>query len=953
VSHLRVPGQAEPWEPPPARPDRIASPLQIMLEGPIGGAAFNNEFGRPNIAGYFRTLEQLGPDGTTWGYHKPIMIAGGLGAIREPDVEKLEAPAGSLIIALGGPAMLIGLGGGAASSMGSGASSAELDFASVQRGNPEMQRRAQQVLDACWAAGFTPDGNPILLVHDVGAGGLSNAVPELIEQSGRGGQVELRDIASAEAGMSPLEIWCNEAQERYVLAIDPQRLAWFDAQCRRERCPYTVIGVMDDSGDLIVRDRRAENRPVDMPLDVLLGKPPRTVKEFVRRGRDIPEAGLEVELDEACRRVLRMPAVADKSFLIHIGDRTVGGLVAQDQLVGPWQVPVSDVGVTARDYEGYAGEAMAMGERTPVAVLQPAAAGRLAVGEAITNILSANVRELTDIRLSANWMAASGVGQEDQALFDTVNAVSQLCCQLGIAIPVGKDSLSMQTRWQENDDARAVVAPVSLIVSAFAPVRDVRRTLTPQLAPVPGSHLYLVDLGRGQNRLGASCLAQAFVADGGPTPDLDRPADLQALFAATRELQDAGILLACHDRADGGLLATLCEMAFAGRMGLDIDLDTDAAVPALFAEELGLVLQVSDDDTATLARCFAGHGLDDCVSRVATVVAEDTIGIARRGQRCAQFSRTELHREWSSLTARMQALRDDPDCAQEAYAAATDPDDPGLSPRIDFDLQAAPAVATGSRPRVAILREQGVNSHVEMAAAFDRAGFEAVDVHMTDLLDGRRSLDDFRGLVACGGFSYGDVLGAGGGWAKSILFSERGRALFEAYFERSDTFTLGVCNGCQMLAQLAPIIPGAAHWPRFVANRSGQFEARLSLVEVRPSPSVLLQEMDGSRLLIATSHGEGRARFDAAGDRQLLENAGHVALCYVDNHGVATEHYPQNPNGSPGGLAGLCSADGRVTLMMPHPERVYRTVQHSWHPAEWGEDGPWIRLFRNARAWVA
>ena len=956
VSHLRVPGQPEPWEPPPARPDRLASPLQIMLEGPIGGAAFNNEFGRPNILGYFRTLEQAGADGTVWGYHKPIMIAGGLGAIRAPDVDKLEAPAGSLIVALGGPAMLIGLGGGAASSVGSGVSSAELDFASVQRGNPEMQRRAQQVIDACWAAGLTREDNPILLVHDVGAGGLSNAVPELIDQSRRGGQVELRDIPSAEAGMSPLEIWCNEAQERYVLAIDPQRLDWFDAQCRRERCPYAVIGIMDDSGDLIVRDRRAENRPVDMPLDVLLGKAPRTVKEFERRARPLPASGLGVDLVEACRRVLRMPAVADKSFLIHIGDRTVGGLVAQDQLVGPWQVPVSNVGVTARDFEGYAGEAMAMGERTPVAVLHPAAAGRLAVAEAVTNILSADVRTLPDIRLSANWMAASGAGAEDQALFETVNAVSELCCELGIAIPVGKDSLSMQTRWQDEAGKRAVVAPVSLIVSAFAPVADIRRTLTPQLAQLPGSVLYLVDLGNGCNRLGASCLAQAFAVDGGEPPDLSDAAALFASFKAVRELHDAGVLLACHDRSDGGLYATLCEMAFAGRAGLDIDLDVsaDKLTTALFAEELGVVVQVAADNSTQVEEVFGRYGLDAQLQCVATVTGADRIALAARGQGAASFTRTELHREWSRLTASLQALRDDPDCAAEAYAAATDPDDPGLSPRINFDLSVAagPAIKAGARPRVAVLREQGVNSHVEMAAAFDRAGFEAVDVHMTDLLEGRHTLDEFRGLVACGGFSYGDVLGAGGGWAKSILFSERGRELFAGFFARDDAFTLGVCNGCQMLAQLAPIIPGAEHWPRFVANRSGQFEARLSLVEITDSPSVLLQGMAGSRLLIATSHGEGQAKFGATGDIDALETAGGIALRYVDNHGAPTQHYPQNPNGSPGGLAGLCSADGRVTLMMPHPERVYRTVQHSWHPAGWGEDGPWMRLFRNARAWI-
>jgi len=958
VSHLQLPGDEQPWELSPGRPGRIASPLQIMLEGPIGGAAFNNEFGRPNILGYFRSFEQPGSENRHWGYHKPIMIAGGLGNVREVDALKGEVSAGSLLIVLGGPAMLIGLGGGAASSVGSGSSSAELDFASVQRGNPEIQRRAQQVIDACWSAGIDEaGGNPIEIIHDVGAGGLSNAVPELVDHSKLGAQVELRDIPSAEAGLSPLEIWCNEAQERYVLAIDPQRLDWFDAVCRRERCPYAVIGVLDDSAELVVRDRRAENRPVDMPLEVLLGKPPRTRKD-IRRRRPAPvETGLDCDLEEACRRVLRMPAVADKSFLIHIGDRTVGGLVARDQLIGPWQVPVSDVAVTARDFAGFAGEAMAMGERTPVAVLDPAASGRLAVAEAVTNMLAADVARLSDIRVSANWMAASGVGTEDESLFDTVSAVAEVCRDLKIAIPVGKDSLSMQTRWQNDTGEQAVVAPVSLIVSAFAPVGDIRRTLTPQLVQDPGSVLLLIDLGRGRNRLGASSLAQAFNEPGGLPPDLDEPGLLAALFSALRELAGRDLVLACHDRSDGGLWASLCEMAFAGRVGLDIDLplDADAITAALFAEEIGLVLQLRASDLDTVSACLARHGLDSVSGVVATVIDEDAVLLRASGEEQLRFTRTELHRRWSELTWRMQSLRDNPDCADQAYAAMTDPDDPGLSPQLTFDPAddiAAPYIASGSKPRVAILREQGVNSHQEMAAAFLRAGFQPVDLHMTDLVEGRRGLEDFSGLAACGGFSYGDVLGAGGGWARSIAFNARARDQFEAFFARQDSFTLGVCNGCQMLANLAELIPGADHWPRFIANLSGQFEARLSLVEVQPSRSILLDGMQGSRMMIATSHGEGRAEFAGPGDLAQLEAGEQLVLRYVDNHGRVAAAYPANPNGSPEGLAGLCSVDGRVTIMMPHPERVARTVQHSWAPPDWGADGPWLRLFRNARRWV-
>ncbi|MBL8225805.1 MAG: phosphoribosylformylglycinamidine synthase [Chromatiales bacterium] len=958
VSHLQVPGFPQPWEQTLGRPDRIASALSIMLEGPIGAAAFNNEFGRPNLAGYFRTFEAVVGPGLARGYHKPIMIAGGLGNILEADVHKADAPSGALLIVLGGPAMLIGLGGGAASSVGSGTSSATLDYASVQRGNPEIQRRAQQVIEACRARGATGGGNPILIVHDVGAGGLSNAVPELVDHSRRGARLDLRAVPSAEPSLSPLEIWCNEAQERYVLAIAPADLGWFDAVCARERCPYAVLGPLDDTRRLVVEDAVLGEPPVDLPLEVLLGKAPRTLMQVTRAPATVPPAGLgDIGLAEAIDRVLAFPAVADKSFLIHIGDRTVGGLTARDQLVGPWQVPVADVAVTALGFTTVQGEAMAMGERAPVALLDAPASGRLAVGEAVTNLLAAPVPDLGTVRLSANWMAASGYPGEDERLYDTVQAVAALCRELGISIPVGKDSLSMQTRWQGADGPRAVVAPVSLVVSAFAPVTDVRRTLTPQLAAEPGSVLLLMDLGAGRNRLGGSVLAQAFGRPGGAPPDLDEPSRL-ARFAAWLDAV-RGHVLAYHDRGDGGLFVTLAEMAFAGRVGLDAHVSPDSGggvLGALFSEELGAVVQVRAADVAVVQALARGQGLDACLHPVATVAAHPQLRISVGGEQVYAADRAALHRRWSELTWRLQSLRDNPETAAEAYAAVADEDDPGLSPRLTFDPAADPAapyVNTGARPRVAILREQGVNSQLEMAAAFLRAGFAPVDVHMSDVIAGRVSLQDFAGLAACGGFSYGDVLGAGVGWARSILFNARARDEFAAFFARPGTFALGVCNGCQMLSSLTELIPGTGHWPRFRANRSAQFEARLSLVEVLPSRSVLLAGMAGSRLLVPTSHGEGRAEFAVTEDLARCSDAGQLAIRYVDNHGRPAERYPANPNGSPEGIAGLCSADGRVTIFMPHPERVLRTLNHSWAPAGWGEDGPWLRLFRNARAYVA
>ena len=960
VSHLCIPGFRQPWEHTIGKPARIASALDIMLEGPIGAAAFNNEFGRPNICGYFRTLETALPgdaQGCARGYHKPIMLAGGLGNVRRGHVEKSEVSVSAPLVLLGGPAMLIGLGGGAASSLGSGASSEQLDFASVQRGNAEMQRRAQEVIDRCWALG---EHNPIELIHDVGAGGLSNAVPEAVAHSQRGARIALRAIPNAEPGMSPLEIWCNEAQERYVLALAPGTLERFGAIARRERCPYAVIGQITDDGVLIVNDRQFDNQPVHMPIQALLGKPPQMRREVRTRPRWQGASDCEtVDLREAVYRVLRLPAVADKTFLITIGDRSVGGQISRDQLVGPWQVPVSDVAVTLADYCHLRGEAMAIGERTPAALLDAAAAARLAVAEAITNILAADVAALSDVRLSANWMAACGVDGEDAALYEAVRAVAEeLCPQLGIAIPVGKDSLSMRTAWQEAGTSKSVIAPVSLIVSAFAPVQNVRRTWTPVLQSDRGeSTLLLVDLGRGRNRLGMSALAQVFNALGGAPADACEAQLLRAFAAAMIELRARELVLAYHDRSDGGLLVTLIEMAFAGHCGLEIALEHGggSALAQLFAEEPGAVLQIARQRVAEVLACLSAHGLADCVHSIGAPSAALRVRI-RIGEALLDESWSDLRRAWSQTSYHMRRLRDDPQCAEQEFAALLDEGDPGLSQQLSFDAQqdvAAPMIARGARPRVAVLREQGVNSQCEMAAALDRAGFEAHDVHMTDLLSGVRTLSAFSGLVACGGFSYGDVLGAGRGWARSILLHEHARLEFSRFFLRSDTFSLGVCNGCQMFAVLKELIPGAQHWPRFLRNRSEQFEARLSLVEILDSPSVLLAGMHGSRLPVAVAHGEGRAQFDSDEDMQHCLQAGLMAFRYVSNRGEPAQRYPANPNGAAQALAALTTPDGRVTVTMPHPERVYRTAQNSWHPREAGEDSGWMRLFRNARVWLA
>lgn len=959
VSNLRIPGFEQPWEQDFGRPGRIASALDIMIEGPLGAAAFNNEFGRPNVLGYFRTFEMQAESqsrATLRGYHKPIMIAGGVGNVRRMHVEKSEVPAGAKIVVLGGPAMLIGLGGGAASSVGSGASAEDLDFASVQRGNPEIQRRAQEVIDQCWAMG---ESNPILLIHDVGAGGLSNAIPESVAHSHRGGRIDLRTVPSVEPGMSPVEIWCNEAQERYVLVIAAQDVERFAALCERERCPFSVVGDTTDDGWLKVADPLLKQPPVDLPLDVILGKAPKMTRDVQRLpplGDDFGTARLDVR--DAAYRLLRFPAVADKTFLITIGDRTVGGMISRDPMVGPWQVPVSDVAVTLSDYTSGTGEAMAMGERTPLALLNAPASGRMAVAEAVTNIAAADIASLDQVRLSANWMAACGEPGEDADLYETVKAVGEeFCPALGITIPVGKDSLSMKTTWRSEQGARRMVAPLSLIVSAFAPVRDARRTLTPQLRPELESSLLLIDLGAGRDRLGGSCLAQVFGKLGRQAPDCDDPQTLARFFSAVAELRAAALIVAYHDRSDGGLFATLAEMAFAGHCGIDIDLGTEVrdAAAALFSEELGAVLQVRADDVKRVRDVLSRHGLLELSRVIGTVDNTDRVRIQAGSQSLLDESRTDLHRAWSETSFRMTQLRDNPACAQEQFATVTDPANPGLNARLSFDLTqdiAAPYIAKGARPKVAILREQGVNSHVEMAAAFYRAGFSPFDVHMTDLAAGRFDLNDFRGMVICGGFSYGDVLGAGEGWAKSILFHSQLRESFTRFFNRQETFSLGICNGCQMMAALRELVPGTESWPRFVRNRSEQFEARLSLVEVVQSPSIFFAGMAGSRMPIAVAHGEGRAEFSGRANIDALVAANLMPLRFIDNHGSATEKYPANPNGSPGGLSGITTPDGRVTLLMPHPERVYRTLQNSWHPDGWGEDSPWMRIFRNARVWV-
>jgi phosphoribosylformylglycinamidine synthase len=980
VSNLHLPGTDEPWERDPVgKPAHVASALQIMTDGPLGGAAFNNEFGRPNLGGYFRVFEQTVAS-VRRGYHKPIMIAGGLGSISAGQVRKLPFGPGTLLVQLGGPGMRIGMGGGAASSMAAGSNTAALDFDSVQRGNPEIQRRAQEVINHCWALG---EMSPVLAIHDVGAGGISNAFPELVDGAGQGATFDLRKVPLEESGLAPKEVWCNESQERYVLAIKPELMPLFERMALRERCPCAIVGVATSDRELVLEDGPGGERVIDMPMDVLLGKPPkmhRDVQRVARTGTPLDLTG--VKLAQVAADVLRHPTVASKRFLVTIGDRTVGGLNHRDPMVGPWQVPVADCAVTLADYAGFRGEAMAMGERTPLAALDAPASGRMAVAEAITNLLAAPI-ELARVKLSANWMAACGEPGEDAALYDTVKAVGlELCPALGIGIPVGKDSLSMKTRWTDESGAsRQVTAPVSLIVTAFATLSDVRGTLTPQLQP-GDTTLVLIDLGQGRKRMAGSMLAQVLGQFGSHAedgvPDLDDAAQLKSLVAAVNALRAQGRILAYHDRSDGGLWAAVCEMAFAGRRGVSLNVDilvtegdgiadsraeygdsknwagqvgerrNELTLKALFNEELGVVLQVPTAVRNEVMATLREHGL----SRHAHFIGKpNERGVMEvwRDAKCQYSAPLQaLQRQWDEVSWRIAKLRDHPGCADAEHAAAGDPSDPGLHLHLTFDPGAAPAVHT-TKPRIAILREQGVNSHVEMSYAMAQAGFETCDVHMSDLQAGRAGLADFQGLVACGGFSYGDTLGAGEGWARSILFNPALAEQFAAFFQRDGSFGLGVCNGCQMFAALAAIIPGAEAWPKFTRNRSQQFEARLSLVEVLDSPSLFFEGMAGSRIPIAVAHGEGYADFSQRGDAKSVQRA----LRFVDHHGAATEAYPYNPNGSPAGLTAVTTPDGRYTALMPHPERVFRNVQMSWAAGDIAAHSPWMRMFHNARAWVA
>ena len=950
VSNLRIPGFEQPWEKDLGRPPRMASALQIMLEGPIGAAAYNNEFGRPNLAGYFRTFEAITADGRNRGYHKPIMIAGGYGNIRASHVEKHEVVAGAKLIVLGGPAMLIGLGGGAASSLATGAQTAALDFASVQRANPELQRRCQEVIEACWALG---EINPILSIHDVGAGGISNALPELVHADGRGGHFQLRDVLCADPALSPMEIWCNESQERYVLAVRPESVAILEKFCARERCPFAVVGTATAEQTLRVEDTQARNDAVQMPMPVLLGKPPRMTRRTQRETTWFPALDAEkIDIADAAQRLLRLPCVASKNFLITIGDRTVGGLTVREQMVGPWQVPVADCAVTATGFEASTGEAMSMGERPLLALIHPAASARMAVGEAITNIAAARIARLSNVRLSANWMAACGQGDEDARLFDAVHAVGvELCPQLGIAIPVGKDSLSMKTVWQQDGKTQTQTAPVSLVISAFAPVADVRQSLTPQLRTDAGdTRLLLIDLGSGRNRLGGSALAQVYGQVTYGSPDLDEPDMLKRAFELVQTLNQDGRLLAYHDRSDGGLFVTLCEMAFAGHCGVDVQLQSLGAVPAaaLFNEELGMVVQVRAGDAEIALRLGYETGLR--VHDIGTPTTDGRLRFTTAGREVYSESRERLQKTWSETGYQLARLRDDPDCADEEFAATGTESDTGLSVKLSFS-PTPPAIVT-ARPKVAILREQGVNGHIEMAYAFDAAGFESVDVHMSDILEGRVQLQDFAGLAACGGFSYGDVLGAGQGWAKTILFNARARDEFQNFLARPDRFALGVCNGCQMFAALKDIVPGAETWPAFRRNRSQQFEARWTQVEILPSKSLFFSGMEGSRLPIAVAHGEGRAEFANRGDLSAMQNNRQIAMRFITTSGAVANRYPANPNGTPEGVTALCNADGRVTILMPHPERTIAGTTGSWWPRANGDKTPWFQMFVNARKWA-
>ncbi|XXQ67336.1 phosphoribosylformylglycinamidine synthase [Neisseriaceae bacterium B1] len=954
TSNLNIPDFRQPWERDYGKPEHIASPLDIMIDGPLGGAAFNNEFGRPNLLGYFRTFEEKQGD-TVRGYHKPIMIAGGLGNINAEQTHKHEIPEGALLIQLGGKGMLIGLGGGAASSMDTGSNSADLDFNSVQRGNPEIERRAQEVIDRCWQLGA--EKNPIISIHDVGAGGLSNAFPELVNDAGRGAKFALRDVPLEEHGLNPLQIWCNESQERYVLAILPERLDLFTQICERERCPFAVVGTATDDGHLQVRDDLFNNNPVDLPLNVLLGKPPKTTRIDETFRQPVNAFNTEqYDVRESAYRVLRLPAVAAKNFLITIGDRSVGGMTHRDQMVGKYQTPIADCAVTMMGFNTHKGEAMSMGEKPAVALANAPASGRMCIGEAITNIAATNIGDIGNIKLSANWMAACGVKGEDEKLYRTVQAVSETCQALGVSIPVGKDSLSMKTVWTENGEQKAVVSPLSLIISAFAPVQDVRKTVTPDLKPIENSVLLLIDLGLGKARMGGSALGQVWNDLGGDAPDIDAGC-LKKFYDLTQQLVNENKLLAYHDRSDGGLFAALAEMAFAGRCGFAVDLEEDFAMERLvnnlndahilFNEELGAVVQIRQEDLQYIQALFENCDFAEALYQLGEVLPEsENMAFGEH-----VFNVVEMQKVWQETSYQIQKLRDNPECADSEFALIGD-EKARLFADLSFDLKedlAAPYISGSLKPKIAVLREQGVNGHIEMAAAFNRAGFQAIDVHMSDLMAGRVNLVDMQMLAACGGFSYGDVLGAGEGWAKSILFHDKLRDQFAAFFANPNTLTLGVCNGCQMVSNLAEIIPNSDGWAKFKRNQSEQFEARLSMVKVAQSPSLILREMVGSALPVVVSHGEGRADFAHVGG-QVTDNLA-VALQYVDGTGAVTQQYPLNPNGSPNGIAGITTTDGRVTIMMPHPERVFRTAQMSWSPDEWKESelSGWYRLFASAR----
>lgn len=958
VSNLHIPNLPQPWELTPDYPSHVASSLDIMLQGPLGASSFNNEFGRPNLCGYFRTLallESIEANVTRIrGYHKPIMIAGGLGQIRTPAIQKSSLPVGAKIIVLGGPSMLIGLGGGAASSVASGVQAAELDFASVQRSNPEMQRRCQEVINACTHLGTE---NPIISIHDVGAGGLSNAISELIHDSGQGGRFDLRSIPVSDQSLDAMQVWCNESQERYVLGIHVENVPLFEEITRRERCPYSIVGEVNASAHLELYDDHFDEFPVQLPLDILFGSASAMQRSALKKhSTHTRPLAIPSDISELIKRVLQLPCVSDKSFLITIGDRSVTGLVARDQMVGPWQIPVADVAVTASSFTSHEGEAMAMGERSPLALLDANASARMSIAEAITNILAADIKQLSDIKLSANWMAAADYAGEDLNLYEAVHTVGmELCPALGICIPVGKDSLSMRMKWQHENRQYDVIAPLSLVISAFSPVSDIRRTLTPQLIDEP-SELLLIDLGQGQNRLGGSALAQVFAQLGEVPPDLDHPSLLVRFFNIIKRLREQDKLLAYHDRSDGGLLATLCEMIFAGHVGVTVDLDSlgDNPISSLFAEELGAVIQYRLSDKEIIHTILKEESLLVCCHVLGKPNSLDQLVVKFQKNILYQEDRVNLHRLWSQTSYHLKALRDNPLCAQQEYDSLQDRKNPGLNATLTFEIAKTNYIKKHIKPSIAVLREQGVNGHIEMAAAFDRAGFNAVDVHMTDIISGRISLAQFQGLAACGGFSYGDVLGAGRGWANSILYNEHAYSEFYDFFNRLDVFVLGVCNGCQMLSHLKTLIPGSSHWPHFTRNTSEQFEARLSLVKIRKSPSVFFRGMEESVLPIVVAHGEGHTQFDDQKMREKLLAANLVPLQYIDNYGEVTERYPANPNGSVSGITALTNEDGRFTLMMPHPERVFRTVQLSWRPPSWqDEHSPWLQIFINARKWLA